>query len=629
VNSRPKSHLTGIPHGTTPQPSVSIYEFAHYQAVSLRSPILYSESPVANHTGHDNKPFRIFIGLVGCPYSVFFDRDGFIFKARPKDFEWVAFAEQHRQFSCRKELLSMVCRPRFAPTLMGLFFGFLCITCSKNSQAFCGFYVEQSGKPLYNQATQVVMMRDQNLTVLAMENNYQGPAAQFAMVIPVPIVLQKENVKTLPSEIFRKIDKLDAPRLVEYWEQDPCMGPPPSASSSPGSFAKRIDVKPADVPILEGVHIKAQFEVGEYEIVVLTASNSSGLETWLQEHHYQVPKGAEPFLRPYVAKGSKFFVAKVNPTKIKFDQGRARLSPLRFHYYSEEFSLPVRLGLINSKEKQELIIQILSVGKRYEVANYPNKFIPTNLNVSNQVRSQFGAFYTSLFDRVVEQTPNAVVTEYAWGAESCDPCPTPGLNADELQLLGTDVIANQFGYVGPFVLSRLHAKYSRESLGEDLVFRTASAIEGGREIVSAPNGKVEQGVTKSSWNNFQARYAIRHRWEGPIACEHPVRGIWVGPPSDRLKSEAKGTTVASDVAFVKRKEIDLSKMVEQPVPELELTRSPSAGTPTETPNPPAKRHFSCSGCAWTSPVGFGSVVWIGVLFLSCLWRLRMRRTDQE
>ena len=37
-----------------------------------------------------------------------------------------------------------------------------------------------------------------------MQNNYQGPPEEFAMVVPVPVVLQKEQVKTLPRELFDK-----------------------------------------------------------------------------------------------------------------------------------------------------------------------------------------------------------------------------------------------------------------------------------------------------------------------------------------------------------------------------------------------------------------------------------------
>ena len=49
----------------------------------------------------------------------------------------------------------------------------------------------------------VVLMRDGTRTVLSMQNNYQGPPEDFAMVVPVPVVLQKENVKTLPRERLR------------------------------------------------------------------------------------------------------------------------------------------------------------------------------------------------------------------------------------------------------------------------------------------------------------------------------------------------------------------------------------------------------------------------------------------
>jgi len=61
--------------------------------------------------------------------------------------------------------------------------------------------------------------------VLAMQNDYRGPLADFAMVVPVPVVLHEEDVKTLDKEVFAHVDALGSPRLVEYWEQDPCPAP--------------------------------------------------------------------------------------------------------------------------------------------------------------------------------------------------------------------------------------------------------------------------------------------------------------------------------------------------------------------------------------------------------------------
>ena len=185
-----------------------------------------------------------------------------------------------------------------------------------------------------------------------------------------------------------------------------------------------------------GVKVEAKFAVGEYEIAVLSAKNAAGLDTWRREEKYAIAAGAEPFLRPYVQSGMKFFVAKVDPTKVKFENGHAALSPIRFHYDAETFALPVRLGLINSSGTQDLIVNIVARNTRYEVANYPNVTIPTNIDVAESVRPRFGEFYASLFDKVLEKNPGAVVTEYAWDAGTCDPCPGPTLDGNDLATLG-------------------------------------------------------------------------------------------------------------------------------------------------------------------------------------------------
>src|SRR5574337_615904 len=96
------------------------------------------------------------------------------------------------------------------------------------ASAFCGFYVTGSDQQLLADATQVVLMRKGTRTVLAMQNDYKGPPEAFALVVPVPVVLAKDDVKTLPKDVFAHVEAMGAPRLVEYWEQDPCYQPPPA-----------------------------------------------------------------------------------------------------------------------------------------------------------------------------------------------------------------------------------------------------------------------------------------------------------------------------------------------------------------------------------------------------------------
>ncbi len=532
------------------------------------------------------------------------------------------------------------------------------------AHAFCGFYVDGAGSQLYNNATQVVLMRDGTRTVLSMQNNYQGPPEDFALVIPVPVVLQKDDVKTLPKEIFERIDKLDSPRLVEYWEQDPCAPIPPMRHYSASKRSRRVPASaPRPKPEDLGVTIEAKFTVGEYQVLILSAKESTGLETWLTQEGYKIPKGAAAYLRPYVQGGSKFFVAKVNINKVKMVNGMAALSPLRFHYDTPDFALPIRLGLMNAKDKQDLIVHILAKGKRYEVANFANAFIPTNLDVKEAARGRFAEFYAALFDATVEKHPGAVVTEYSWSSNSCDPCPTPALNQGELMTLGLDVLSNAIAvpppargggapvprrrrppprpyYAGGWVLTRLHARYGAGDVHDDLVFRAAKPVIGGREMAAGKDGTLDHGATPAGMNNFQARYAIRHEWTGPIECDHPVRGRWGGPPAG---TPPQGIKPATDLAFAPRGKTKLASWVARDVPELKVVAAAGAPAPAEktvetpgqttdpaAPTPPApslppkpEKKASKKGCAAGGGAGSGALLLlVGLALVS--WRRRLR-----
>jgi len=437
------------------------------------------------------------------------------------------------------------------------------------ASAFCGFYVAGGGAELFNNATQVVLMREGNRTVLSMQNNYQGPPEDFAMVIPVPVVLKKEQVKTLPRDVFKRVDTLSAPRLVEYWEMDPCYVEPPMKYAESGAGV------PSAMPVSLGgaaplVKVEARFEVGEYDVVILSAKDALALEQWLNQNKYKIPAGAEPLFKPYIQQGMKFFVAKVNAKKVTFEKGQAKLSPLRFHYDSEKFELPVRLGLINAKDKQDLIVQILARNQRYEMANLPNVTIPTNIDLAPSAKSEFPFFYVSLFDRTLAKNPKAVITEYAWQATSCDPCPTSPLSKEDFATLGADVLPtksspdDEWKPERQFVLTRLHARYDKTSLGEDLVFKAAPAIVGGREFLT--DGKaLEQGSRPDSLNNFQGRYAIRYPWKGEVKCKDPVFGRWGGPWAGEQQA---GTKAVEDSAFVARDPAKVEALAESPIAEL-------------------------------------------------------------
>jgi len=530
----------------------------------------------------------------------------------------------------------------------------LAVVAPRSAAAFCGFYVAGGDQKMFNDATQVVLMRMGTRTVLAMQNNYQGPPEAFAMVVPVPVVLHEGDVKTLARDVFARVEQMGAPRLVEYWEQDPCAIRASDGDDKLGAVAMSPPAGAMREKANElGVTIEAKFTVGEYQVLILSAKDSTGLGTWLTQQKYHIPDGAEPLLRPYVEGGSKFFVAKVDPAKVVFDgDGRAALSPLRFHYDAEDFSLPIRLGLASSSGTQDLIVNILAPHQRYEVTNYKNVTIPTNIDVGEAVKDKFPAFYAALFDRTIEKNPGAVVTEYAWQATTCDPCPGPALNQGDFATLGADVLTGPrdkpAAYSGgELVLTRLHARYGK-TLTDDLRFREAQPIAGGRELMQNGQGGLEEGARVAPQNNFQGRYAIRHPWTGPIRCEHPARKIWGGPPPEIAQQpgfQYTGVKPAVGLAFAPRGEVQLAQVVRRDIPELGITAGATAAAPPLAGSagsgggsampaaaaPPADRSAgrprSGCGCATSgSSDGLGGALLLGAGL--AVGRRRMRRGRQ-
>ncbi len=466
----------------------------------------------------------------------------------------------------------------------------------RRAEAMCGCFVPPqpqgpvagagiaSSTQLYNDASMVVLMREGPRTVISMSNNYKGPAAGFALVVPVPVVLKKEDVKTLPAETFKRLETLTAPKLVEFWEQNPCPMPGPGnigldGMKGMGGATAAASPKPAKVeggepPPPPVVTVEAKFAVGEYEIVVLGAKESDGLETWLKDNGYKVPAGASAAFAPYIKAQQKFFVAKVDITKVKMDaQGVAVLSPLRFSFESPDFRLPVRLGLLNAKEKQDLVIFTLSRSVRYEVSNYPNVFVPTNVEMVEDTKTKFAETYAALFDEAVTIGKNkGIVTEYAFA--------NAPVAAGDLSLLGGDVIFGDKPKT-PMVLTRLHARYDNTTLTDDLVFSVAEAVAGGRE--KDMGGPFEKGAKPAGTNAFQARYVIRHPWKGAL-CANPIRNVWGGPPGGGIGGWQP--TPALNLGNVKRGKLVIDKQIKGTMPPFQVKPASTILPPLEAIAPP-------------------------------------------
>src|SRR6476619_3895876 len=87
---------------------------------------------------------------------------------------------------------------------------------------FCGFYVAKADTKLFNKASQVVLVRDGDRTVMTMANDFEGDPKEFAVVIPVPTFLTRGQIHVGEKGLIDHLDAYSAPRLVEYFDQNPC-----------------------------------------------------------------------------------------------------------------------------------------------------------------------------------------------------------------------------------------------------------------------------------------------------------------------------------------------------------------------------------------------------------------------
>ena len=388
---------------------------------------------------------------------------------------------------------------------------------TSSAQAFCGFYVATADQPLTNKASRVVLVHQDGHTLVTMASDVHGDPREFALVIPVPTVIRREQVRVVKPEIVEHLADYTKPRLVQYFDSDPCAPPPMYAAGA----AMPV---PAPAPMMltrhAAVRVEAAFSVEEYDIKVLAATESDGLIDWLNHNGYRMPNEAGPVIGSYLRQHMHFFVAKVNLDRMK-NNSTGFLRPIRVSYDTPKFMLPIRLGTVNADGPQDMIVLAITQSGRVDLTNYRTVRMPSGVNIPEYVADRFGAFYDRVFDRQVADADHAAAfLEYAWpiagGAALCDPCSSPPMVPAELDELGANA-ARSF-------ITRLHVRYDRAHFPEDLQFQETPDTElfqsrfviqvaaKGRDTSSCAAGREYRRMLHERWKAENATLASLTGW---------------------------------------------------------------------------------------------------------------------
>lgn len=444
----------------------------------------------------------VWVLVAAAPLVPAFDK---IFRAR--SFEWSSSVIPLNIISILKKTVMNFSKPVAKKTAAMLV---LISMISHETMAFCGFYVSKADGTLKNKTSQVIIVHDGERSVITMYNDFKGNPKDFAMVVPVPVVLKKNDIKVVSQDIFKTLNEYSKPRLVEYYDENPCAQRVYDMErAAPSSTKDDVVVSGYGVNKKKlGVKVEAKYLVGEYDILILSAKESSGLKTWLTENGYKIPEGAEEVLEPYIKSNLKFFVVKVNEQEKKKLPGNF-LRPIQISFNSPKFMLPIRLGMANAEGDQDMIVYAFTKKGRIECTNYRTVSLPTGKNIPLFVQNNFSNFYSNLFQHQWSMEGKSVtMLEYAWDVSpsnyvKCDPCVATAPSSQDLVQSGVWWLnGSEEDYIdgnndpARVYFTRLHVRYNRNAFPQDLMFQETANTE-----------------------NFQARYIITHPATGDLNCE--------------------------------------------------------------------------------------------------------------
>jgi len=329
----------------------------------------------------------------------------------------------------------------------------------------CPTIATGTNQALTYDVARTAIVRQNGRVTFTVSINPEGQSQDFALVLPVPALLQESDIAVLDGEVFARLDAYtglltmaDAGCVqTDYSTEDGGGGDDGGGDDGGG-----------------GVTVEAEYLVGDYEVAILSATESEGLFTWLADNGYQLAEPTIPVLEDYIAEGMYFMTARVAAEATVADG--TPLPPLQVGYDSEAFSIPIRLAARNSPGEQDMLIYAVTdrseLGQRVGIANYSELTIPDKCIWGTPGVDDFMEFYETEFrPRWADAGFAAWTTEWAGSSGSCSPCSGVNLTEEDLTALGFE------GGLEAHYLTRLHVRYTPDTATQDLTLYASGLDE--------------------------------------------------------------------------------------------------------------------------------------------------------
>ncbi len=303
-----------------------------------------------------------------------------------------------------------------------------------------------------------IVVFDEGHETLILQTAYEGESTDFAWVIPIPVLPRAGAISTVAPAVFDHLYELTEPRAYEYAGYSPqCML---------GCSGDRQGQE------FRSVRVWRTMRVDDYQVVALSAQESSDLEGWLNANGYAFPVGHQQELQYYVDKSWFFVGAKVSlagdgtGTGPPGDGGNLgdgeaeEMKPLRLSFNTPEPVYPMRISAVSSNSEVEVLLYIIA-RHRMTSANYKTDQVELT---SDFTGGDFTEFYEQQFRASLARAgAGSLLLEYAgqlprWYAE---------MDREDLGL-----------GEGDFYVTRLRTYLTQDQMQQDVVLKQA-ATDGG------------------------------------------------------------------------------------------------------------------------------------------------------
>lgn len=229
-------------------------------------------------------------------------------------------------------------------------------------------YQEQTVESDAMGAQQAFLLKTDDAFTLYLQSSVKGDMEDFSWVLPLPAVPDK--VAEAPEDLFRLLDDLTSPRIVQYEvvqhgssEDNGCLFGS-SSTSADGGGGQEVLLEDGSRVMVE---VLDAGRVGDFSYEIVGTQVDEALAVWLDQNDYRVPDELQEMVSDYVEEGFVFLAAKVL-RDLEPDQTPNSLPPLAITFpINTDMVFPMRLTALSTETT--VPVMVYSAAKDLPILN--------------------------------------------------------------------------------------------------------------------------------------------------------------------------------------------------------------------------------------------------------------------